>query len=160
MAELHLKFAQLLKSYVPTGCQTSLTCPPFESNTLELSNTLLCHRTWLSFLIQVVAASLLLNPPSELGVGRILLCDEAVAELHLEFAQLLKAYAPNGCQTSLTCPPIRIQHSRALEYAPLSYNLACLPDTTCSGCAASQPNSQAWGWQNTFVRRGSGRTSP
>jgi len=46
---------------------------------LELSNMLRCHGTWLSFLIQLVAVSLLLNPPPERGGWqRILLWHEAV----------------------------------------------------------------------------------
>ena len=82
-------------------------CPPFESNTLELSNTILCHATGLSFLIQPVIVALIRNPLPELGVGSVLLWDEAVAELDLEFAQLLKSYAPNGCQLSLACSPVK-----------------------------------------------------
>ena len=35
----------------------------------------------------------MINPPSKLGVGRIPLCDEAVAELHLEFTQLSEEVA-------------------------------------------------------------------
>ena len=121
VAEL-LEFAQLLKSYAPNGCtcppfetntlELSNTihgcmCPPFESNTLELSNTILCHATGLSFLIQPVIVALIRNPLPELGVGSVLLWDEAVAELDLEFAQLLKSYAPNGCQLSLACSPVK-----------------------------------------------------
>jgi hypothetical protein len=38
---------------------------------------------------------------------------------------------------SRTAHPRRIQHSRAIEYAPLSWNLAFLPNTTCSRGAES-----------------------
>jgi hypothetical protein len=60
-----------------------------------------CHGTWLSFLIQLIAVLLLLNPPPKGGVGRILLWHEAVTELYLEFTQLFKAFAP-----SFSCPPV------------------------------------------------------
>ena len=43
---------------------------PVEKNTLELSNALRCHGTWLTFLIPLVVVALLRNPVPELGVGR------------------------------------------------------------------------------------------
>ena len=100
VAELDPEFAQLLKSYAQ---RTSLACPPVESNTLELLNTLRCYGTWLSFLIQLVVAALLINPLPKLQVGSVLLWHATVAELYLEFAQLLKSYAP---RISLACPPV------------------------------------------------------
>ena len=63
VSELRLVFTQLLKSYAPI----SLVCPLVEPNTLELSNGLFCHRTWLSFLMQLVVAALLRNPKPEPG---------------------------------------------------------------------------------------------
>jgi hypothetical protein len=87
VTELYLEFKQLFKVCAPSVCQTiSLASPPVETNTIECSNALLCHGTWLSFLMPPVAASLLLNPPPELGVGSVPLCHETVAELRLEFA--------------------------------------------------------------------------
>ena len=80
------EFAQLLKPYAPNGCQISLDCSPVESKTLELSNTLLCHSSWLTFCVLPVFRALNRNPPPKLGVGRVPLCYEAVAELSLEFA--------------------------------------------------------------------------
>ena len=59
-----------------------------------LSNALLCHGTWLSFLIQPVVASLTRYPITELGICSVMLWHEAVAELCLEFTQLLKSCAP------------------------------------------------------------------
>ena len=49
VTEVLLESAQLVKSYAPYAGQTSPA--PVETNTLELSNTLRCHATWLSFLI-------------------------------------------------------------------------------------------------------------
>ena len=112
VAEVRLEFAQLLKSYAP---RISLACPPVKSNTLKLSNTLRCYGTWLSFLMQLVVAALSRNPLPERGVGRIPCWHEAVAEVRLEFAQLLKSYAP----ISLACPPVE---SNTLE---LSNTLRC-----------------------------------
>ena len=86
VAEFSLEFAQLLKPYAPNGCQISLDCSPVESKTLELSNTLLCHSSWLTFCVLPVFRALNRNPPPKLGVGRVPLCYEAVAELSLEFA--------------------------------------------------------------------------
>ena len=63
VAELHLKFTQLFKSYA----STSLGWLPVESNTLELSNTLSCHNTWFSFLAQLEVLALSRNPLPELG---------------------------------------------------------------------------------------------
>ena len=65
------------------------TCLPFESNALELSNTILCHVAGLSFLMPPVVAALSVSPNPELGVVRILLWDEAVAELRREITQFL-----------------------------------------------------------------------
>jgi hypothetical protein len=121
VAELHLEFAQLLQPYAPNGgCEISLGFPPVESNTLECSNALLCHETRLSSLRQLILSALIRNPILELVVGRIMFRHEAVAELHLEFAQLLKPYAPNGgCEISLGFPPVE---SNTLE---LSNALFC-----------------------------------
>ena len=95
VAKLNLEFTQLLTPFVPS-------CIPFESNLLDVSNALRCHRTWLSFLVQLVEVSLLQNPPTELGVGRVFFWHETDTELCLVFAQLLKSYAP----ISLACPPV------------------------------------------------------
>ena len=105
VTELNLVFAQLLNSYTPIGCHTSPgpACPPVESNTLELSNALLCHGTWLSFLVKHVVAALIQNPVPELGVASVLFRYEAVTELCLVIAQLLESYAPNAC----LCPPFK-----------------------------------------------------
>jgi hypothetical protein len=53
---------------------------------------LCCYGTWFSFQAMV----LIFNPPPELGVDRVLDWNDAVAELYLEFAQLLKPFAPNS----------------------------------------------------------------
>ena len=66
---------------------------PDEPNTLELSNALRCHGTWLAALVQHVVDALSGNPHPEREVGRVPLCYEAVAGLLLVFAQLLKAHA-------------------------------------------------------------------
>ena len=65
---------------------------PDEFSTLELSNTLRCHGTWLSFRIQLVVVALSRNPLPE--VGRVLLWSEAVTELCLEFTHLFKTFVP------------------------------------------------------------------
>ena len=70
VADLRLEFKQFLKSFVPIGSTSHL---PFETNTIEHSNTLLCHGTWLSFQMQPVVAALDLSPHPELGVGSVLL---------------------------------------------------------------------------------------
>ena len=69
---------------------------PFEFNALELPNTLRCHVTWFSFLIQPVLSALHRNPPPERGVGRILGWHETVAEMDLEFKQLFKPFVPRN----------------------------------------------------------------
>jgi len=106
VAELLLEFAQLLKSYAP---RISLARPPVESNALELSNAFRWYGTWLSFLMQPVVVALSVYPLPEIWVGSVLSWHEAVAELRLEFAQLLKSYAP---RISLARPPVE---SNALE---------------------------------------------
>ena len=68
VAELRFEFAQLLTSYA----SISLAWPPVESNTRELSNTLRCHGTWLSFLMQSIKPALSRNPLPERGVGSVL----------------------------------------------------------------------------------------
>ena len=103
MAGLYLIFAQLLRSYAPNGCPISVGCPPVESDNLELSNTLICNETWLSFLKQLISSALITSPPSELGVGSVLLWQEAVTGLYLVFAQLLKSCA----LISLGFPPVK-----------------------------------------------------
>ena len=105
VAGLYLVPAQLQKSCAPI----SLGCPPDESNTLELSNALLCHGTWLSFPIQPVVAALSRNPPPELGFGRILIRHEAVAEPYLVFAQLLKSFAPMRASKCLMISSFKIR---------------------------------------------------
>ena len=80
--DLHSEFKQIFKAFVPSKIIWLL----FELNTIELSNMLRCHGTWFSFLIQLIAASLFLNPLPERGVGSVLLWHEAVTELYLEFA--------------------------------------------------------------------------
>ena len=99
-----------------TDCSLQAT-DSFEFNTLELSNALRCHGTWLSFLITLIAVALSINPPPERGVGRVLMWHEAVPELYLEFTQLLKAIVPNGWQTSRACHPVEtnsLERSNAL----------------------------------------------
>jgi len=93
-----------------------LACPPVESNTLELSTTLLCNATWLSFLKQLILSALSRNPPPELGVCSVLLWHVAVAKLYLVFEQLLKPCAPNGFQISLGCLPVETSFSVRLPY--------------------------------------------
>ena len=61
----------------------SSSCSPVEVNTLELSNTLICHGTRPSFLMQLVLSALSLNPSTELGICSILVWHEAGAELCL-----------------------------------------------------------------------------
>ena len=86
VTEFFLEFAQLLKSYLPNGINVSLACHPVESNTIECSNAIPCYWTWLSFLIQLVFDALSRNPifASLMFWQRIVLVDEAVAELSLE----------------------------------------------------------------------------
>ena len=90
VAELLLEFAHLFKVFFPK----SSTCLHLETNSPERSNTLRCHGTLLSFLIQPVHAALGRNPVPELGVDRVLGWHKAVAELHLEFAQFSEVLAP------------------------------------------------------------------
>jgi hypothetical protein len=117
-ANLRLRFAIMELGFFPGA--TCLVVSPFESNALELSNTLLCHGTWLSFLMQLILSALSGNPPPELRVGRILVWHEAVTEMHLECEQLLKTYPPNRtCPISLASPPVE---SNTLE---LSNTLLC-----------------------------------
>jgi len=82
-------------------------------------NVLFCHGTWLPFQVKPVVPALIRNPLPELGAGRILFRHEAVPELYLVVAQLLKLYAPNGCQISLICPPVE-SNTLELSNAPLS----------------------------------------
>ena len=102
-AKMCSEFPQLFQPCVPRN----IMLLPFEFSTLELSNALCCHGAWLSFLVKPVVSALLRNPHSELGVGSILdwHAAVAVAELNLEFAQLLKSCAPNGCPISLCWSP-------------------------------------------------------
>ena len=74
--------------------------------------------------------------------------------LHFVFTQLIVRSRKQNFAS------IWFQHSQALECAPLLWDLAFLSETTCSCSAALQPTSQAWGWQNTWVARHSGRTAP
>ena len=60
-----------------------------KSETLEFSNTLFCHATWLSFEIRFALVALRRNPLPELGTGSILLWHDAVAELRLVFTEFL-----------------------------------------------------------------------
>ena len=72
-------------------------------------------------------------------------------------------YCSNIWMTNQSCSclsPSRNQQHRALEYAPLSWDLACLPYATCSSCAESKPTARALGWQRTVVSRDSGRIGP
>ena len=90
----------------------SISCPSDETKTFELMNVLLCHGTWLPFLIKPVVAALSRNPLPELGAGRILFRHEAVTKLYLVVTQLLKPYAPR-----LAYPPVEtniIECSNAL----------------------------------------------
>ena len=151
---------QMLKSYSPNVCQISLACPPVESNTLELSNTLLSHETWLSFLLQPIVAALLRNPPPELGVCSVLVWHEAVTEFRLEFTQLLNSYVPHGCHTGLACPPLEfntLELSDALLCHEIWLSLLMQPFFEC---AESQPTAQACGLQRTDLARGSDRIPP
>ena len=91
VAKLRLELAQLLKSYAP---RINLACPPVETNSIERSNTLSCHGTWIPVLVQPVGGALSRNPIAELGVGGILAWHAAVAELFLELTQLLEVVAP------------------------------------------------------------------
>jgi hypothetical protein len=75
---------------------------PFEFNGLELLNTLRCHGTWLSFMIQPVVATLPRSPMPELGVGRVMLWHDTIAKLCFAFKQLFKPVVP----TSLACSPV------------------------------------------------------
>ena len=53
-------------------------------------------------------------------------------------------FAP--CNITLASIWIKYEDSRALEYAPLSFDLTCLPDATCISGAESKPTSRAWDW--------------
>ena len=61
-------------------------------------------------------------------------------------------------QSSLS--PSRIQYSQALEYAPLLWDLAFLPDTTFSCSTECEPTPWAWGLQHACAACDSGRTPP
>ena len=116
VTELHLEFTQLFKPFVPTGSQISITCPPYESNILELLNTLRCHGTWYSFLIQLVLGALLGNPLPELRTGNVVCWHEAVTEVCLVFTQLLKSFVPISSQTpfetdTIECPDVLSYHT-------------------------------------------------
>ena len=89
-----------------------------------------------------------------------LLCPppDDVAEFHHEFTQLQFFQRVRLKKQNLA--PIQIQHSQTLEYAPLLWDLVFFPDKTCSCCAESKLNAQAWGWQRTIVARGSDRIVP
>ena len=138
VTEVLLESAQLVKSYAPYAGQTSPA--PVETNTLELSNTLRCHATWLSFLIRLAMVALSCTPNPKLRVGRIPAWHEAMTELHLEFTQLLKSYVPYGCHISLACPPVETNNtecSTALCCHRTSLSFLILPVV-----AALSPNPQ------------------
>ena len=121
VAELRLEFAQLLKSYAP---RNSLAWLPVETNSIERSNTLSCHGTWLSFLMQPVFVALIRNPIPELGVGRILAWHAAVTELHLELAQLSELVAPLRVTSSLIISSFRSHCIRTLLFLVLAFAIS------------------------------------
>jgi hypothetical protein len=68
--------------------------------------------------MQLVVATLRPNPFPELGVGRISEWHEVVTKLRLEFAQLLKSFAPTEYEIRPACPPVEtntIECSNALS---------------------------------------------
>jgi len=96
-----LEFAQLLKSYAPNGCQISHAYPPVETNTVECSNVLSYHTTWIFFRALPLLSTLIRNPDGKLGVGRVLSWHDTVAELRLVFTQLSETVAPFRVTNSL-----------------------------------------------------------
>ena len=113
VAELRLELKQFLKSFVP---KTSTWRLKFEFNTLERSNTLLCQVAWLSFLVQLTVVTLSRNPLLKVGVGRILLRYEVVAELRLDLKQFLKLFVPKTSTWRLKFEFNTLERSNTLLY--------------------------------------------
>ena len=90
--------------FLHTTAPKSRSCLKFETNIIECSNALCCHETWLSFVIRLGVVALMRNPLPELGIGCITVWHEAVAEVHLEFAQLFKLFVP----TNSSCPQSKL----------------------------------------------------
>ena len=74
----------------------------------------------------------------------------------VEFTHLLESYDLNGYTIKSCLHSSRIQYSQVLEFAPLSWNLAFLPDTPSWSNAVLKPTSRAGGWQSTCLARDSG----
>jgi hypothetical protein len=86
------------------------------------------------------------------GVGSVPLWHPAVTELNIEFTQLLKTLAPNGCQNILVCPPVKtntLERSHALLYHGdwLSFLIELV------GCALSRnPLPELGTWLSFFIQ--------
>ena len=149
-------FVEIVRSkWIPDqSCCLSITCPPVESNILELSNTL----SW--DLASLPSATCSCSAASKPTLRAWDLQRYVVAQSSGRIAPCIDVIVEIVRSNQFCLSPSRNQYSSAPGNAHLSWDSAFLSDITCSRGAESQPKYRALDLQRTVVSHGSDQIVP